>query len=96
MALHKESVLDPRFGDYVNHDFAEYHIATNADVGTIDVSWIDEDDPYILQIAEHPPMADNVVSKINTDYEIRLVCCSGFFYNPHLFLKLHNRPCVYK
>src|SRR2546430_10122739 len=27
MALHEESVLDPRFGDYVNHDFAEYHIA---------------------------------------------------------------------
>lgn len=47
MALHEESVMDPRFGDYVNHDFAEYHIATNADVGTIDVSWIDEDDPYI-------------------------------------------------
>ncbi|HYU29340.1 MAG TPA: xanthine dehydrogenase family protein molybdopterin-binding subunit, partial [Gemmatimonadales bacterium] len=33
MALHEASVLDPRFGDYVNHDFAEYHIATNADVG---------------------------------------------------------------
>jgi xanthine dehydrogenase YagR molybdenum-binding subunit len=47
MALHEESVLDPGFGDYVNHDFAEYHIATNADVGTIDVSWIDEDDPYV-------------------------------------------------
>ena len=47
MALHEESVMDPRFGDYVNHDFAEYHISTNADVGTIDVSWIDEDDPYI-------------------------------------------------
>ncbi len=47
MALHEESVMDPRFGDYVNHDFAEYHIATNADVGTIDISWIDEDDPYI-------------------------------------------------
>ena len=47
MALHEESVLDPRFGDYVNHDFAEYHIATNADVGTIDVAWIDEDDPYV-------------------------------------------------
>jgi xanthine dehydrogenase YagR molybdenum-binding subunit len=47
MALHEESVMDARFGDYVNHDFAEYHIATNADVGTIDVSWIDEDDPYI-------------------------------------------------
>ena len=47
MALHEESVLDPRFGDYVNHDFAEYHIATNADVGKIDVSWIDEDDPHV-------------------------------------------------
>ncbi len=47
MALHEESVIDPRFGDYVNHDFAEYHIATNADVGTIDIAWIDEDDPFI-------------------------------------------------
>ncbi len=47
MALHEASVLDPRFGDYVNHDFAEYHIATNADVGTIDVIWIDEEDPHV-------------------------------------------------
>src|SRR5229473_315584 len=47
MALHEESVLDPHFGDYVNHDFAEYHIATNADVGEIDVTWIDEDDPHL-------------------------------------------------
>ncbi len=47
MALHEESVLDPRFGDYVNHDFAEYHIATNADVGEIDVSWIEEADPHV-------------------------------------------------
>jgi len=46
MALHEASVLDPHFGDYVNHDFAEYHIATNADVGTVDVTWIDEDDPH--------------------------------------------------
>ncbi len=47
MALHEASVLDPRFGDYVNHDFAAYHIATNADVGTIDVTWIDEEDPHV-------------------------------------------------
>ena len=47
MALHEESVLDPHFGDYVNHDFAEYHIASNADVGEIDVTWIDEDDPHV-------------------------------------------------
>jgi xanthine dehydrogenase YagR molybdenum-binding subunit len=47
MALHEESVMDPRFGDYVNHDFAGYHVAANADVGSIDVSWIDEDDPHL-------------------------------------------------
>jgi xanthine dehydrogenase YagR molybdenum-binding subunit len=47
MALHEESVMDPRFGDFVNHDFAEYYIATNADVGTIDVAWIDEDDSHL-------------------------------------------------
>src|SRR6266851_3380875 len=47
MALHEASVLDPRFGDFVNHDFAEYHIATNADVGTIDVTWIDEEDLHV-------------------------------------------------
>jgi len=50
MALHEVSVLDPHFGDYVNHDFAEYHIATNADVGEIDVTWIDEDDPHVNPI----------------------------------------------
>jgi xanthine dehydrogenase YagR molybdenum-binding subunit len=47
MALHEESVLDPRFGHYANHDFAEYHVATNADVGSVEVAWIDEDDPHV-------------------------------------------------
>jgi len=47
MALHEESVLDPRFGHVVNHDFAEYHISTNADVGSIEVGWVDEEDPYV-------------------------------------------------
>jgi xanthine dehydrogenase YagR molybdenum-binding subunit len=47
MALHEASIMDPNWGDYVNHDFAEYHIATNADIGTIDVSWIDEADPHV-------------------------------------------------
>jgi len=47
MALHEESQLDERYGHYVNHDLAGYHIATNADVGEIDVSWIDEHDPHV-------------------------------------------------
>jgi xanthine dehydrogenase YagR molybdenum-binding subunit len=47
MALHEEGVMDAEFGDYANHDLATYHVATNADVGDIDVSWIDEDDPHL-------------------------------------------------
>ncbi|MEQ7127495.1 xanthine dehydrogenase family protein molybdopterin-binding subunit [Actinopolymorpha sp. B11F2] len=47
MALFEESVLDPRFGHVVNHDFATYHIAAHADVADIDATWIDEDDPYV-------------------------------------------------
>jgi xanthine dehydrogenase YagR molybdenum-binding subunit len=47
MALHEETVLDPRFGHYANHDLAEYHIATNADVGSVEVHWIDEHDPHV-------------------------------------------------
>jgi xanthine dehydrogenase YagR molybdenum-binding subunit len=47
MALHENSLMDPRFGQVVNHDFAGYHIATNADVGSIDATWLDEYDPYV-------------------------------------------------
>ncbi len=47
MALHEHSVVDPRFGHVVNHDFAEYHIAANADVGSVEVHWLDEEDPYV-------------------------------------------------
>ncbi|GAA4936461.1 xanthine dehydrogenase family protein molybdopterin-binding subunit [Streptomonospora halophila] len=47
MALHEESVVDPRFGHPVNGDFAEYHIAANADVQDIRAHWIDEDDPLV-------------------------------------------------
>ncbi len=47
MALHEQSVLDPRFGHIVNHDLAGYHIATNADVGTIEAHWLDEHDPHV-------------------------------------------------
>jgi xanthine dehydrogenase YagR molybdenum-binding subunit len=47
MALLEESVLDPQFGDYVNHDLATYHVPVCADVQEIDAAWIDEDDPHL-------------------------------------------------
>jgi xanthine dehydrogenase YagR molybdenum-binding subunit len=46
MALHEESVMDPRFGHVVNHDLAGYHIAAHADVEAIDAVWLDEVDPH--------------------------------------------------
>ncbi len=46
MALHEHSVVDTRFGHVVNHDFAEYHIPVNADVGDIEAVWLDECDPH--------------------------------------------------
>jgi xanthine dehydrogenase YagR molybdenum-binding subunit len=47
MALHEESVLDVEFGDYLNHDFAGYHVPTCADIEEIDAFWVDEDDPHV-------------------------------------------------
>ncbi len=47
MALHENSVLDPRFGHVVNHDLAEYHIASNADVEDLRAEWLDEVDPHV-------------------------------------------------
>jgi xanthine dehydrogenase YagR molybdenum-binding subunit len=44
MALLEETVLDPRLGAYVTDDLASYHVPVNADVGEIDVSWIEHDD----------------------------------------------------
>jgi len=47
MALHEQSVLDPEFGDYVNHDFAGYHIPTCADIEEVAAIWIDEHDSRV-------------------------------------------------
>ena len=44
MALHEHSVLDGEFGDFLTRDLATYHVATCADVGSIEAAWIDEPD----------------------------------------------------
>lgn len=44
MALHEESVIDREFGDYLNHDFAQYHVASYADVLDIEAVWVEEED----------------------------------------------------
>ncbi|GAA2433871.1 xanthine dehydrogenase family protein molybdopterin-binding subunit [Actinomadura vinacea] len=47
MALMEESVMDERFGDFLNRDLAQYHVAACADVLDIDAVWIAEDDPHL-------------------------------------------------
>jgi xanthine dehydrogenase YagR molybdenum-binding subunit len=44
MALFEESVMDREFGDYLNHDLAQYHVAANADVRDVEAIWVEEDD----------------------------------------------------
>ncbi|WP_124711381.1 xanthine dehydrogenase family protein molybdopterin-binding subunit [Gordonia insulae] len=46
MALHEESVRDPRFGHVVTHDLAEYHIPVHADIAEIDATWLDDTDEH--------------------------------------------------
>lgn len=50
MALLEETDIDPHTGRYVNADLAEYKVPVNADVGTIDVHFVDEADPHVNPI----------------------------------------------
>ena len=50
MALEEETLVDRRTGRYMNADLAEYHVPVNADIGTIDVTFVDEVDPYVNPI----------------------------------------------
>lgn len=44
-ALREATETDPRHGGFLNNDLAEYVIAVNADIGEIDVGFVDEPDP---------------------------------------------------
>lgn len=47
MALHEEGLVDHRLGRVMNHSLAEYHLAANADVGQIEVIFVDERDEVV-------------------------------------------------
>src|SRR5207302_6015831 len=50
MALEEETLIDPRTGRYINADLAEYHVPVNADIGTIDVAFIEEPDLHVSSV----------------------------------------------
>ncbi len=47
MALHEETVTDHRFGRFMSHNLADYHVPVNADVHAIDVIFVEEKDDEI-------------------------------------------------
>jgi xanthine dehydrogenase YagR molybdenum-binding subunit len=46
-ALHEETYTDHRLGRFMNHNYAEYHVAVNADIHDIQVIFADEDDRIV-------------------------------------------------
>lgn len=47
MALQEESVIDQKFGRFMNHNLAEYHVPVNADVHDIEVIFVLENDTIV-------------------------------------------------
>jgi xanthine dehydrogenase YagR molybdenum-binding subunit len=47
MALQEETAMDHRFGRFMTHNLADYHVPVNADVPQIDVIFVDERDDEI-------------------------------------------------
>jgi xanthine dehydrogenase YagR molybdenum-binding subunit len=45
-ALTEENYVDQRYGSFINQDLASYHVPTNADVGNMEVVFLDEPDPH--------------------------------------------------
>ncbi|WP_020656143.1 xanthine dehydrogenase family protein molybdopterin-binding subunit [Massilia niastensis] len=46
-ALHEETHTDHRLGRFMNHNYAEYHVAVNADIHDIEVIFAEEDDRVV-------------------------------------------------
>lgn len=49
-ALLEETLADHTLGRFMNHNLSEYHVAANADVGEIDVLFVDEDDRIVSRL----------------------------------------------
>ncbi|WP_420995624.1 xanthine dehydrogenase family protein molybdopterin-binding subunit [Cupriavidus sp. 30B13] len=47
LALLEKTEIDPASGRVANANLAEYHVPVNADVGSIEIIVVDEDDPHI-------------------------------------------------
>ena len=49
-ALREETEVDPRYGGWLNNDLADYVVSVNADIGDIEVAFVDNPDPLISSV----------------------------------------------
>ena len=49
-ALTEESVLDPRWGNFVTRTYADYHIPSNLDIGEITTIFVPEEDKFVNRL----------------------------------------------
>jgi xanthine dehydrogenase YagR molybdenum-binding subunit len=49
-ALREGTEVDPRYGGWLNSDLADYVVPVNADIGEIDVGFIDQPDPLVNSV----------------------------------------------
>jgi xanthine dehydrogenase YagR molybdenum-binding subunit len=49
-ALQEETLTDHHLGRFMNHSLAEYHIPVNADIGDIDVVFVEENDEIVNEL----------------------------------------------
>ena len=47
MALHEHSVYDDKLGRIMSRDLADYHVASNADVGVVEPYFVEEQDEHV-------------------------------------------------
>jgi xanthine dehydrogenase YagR molybdenum-binding subunit len=47
MALHEETLTDHTLGRHMNHNLAEYHVPVSADIGDIEVIFVEERDEIV-------------------------------------------------
>ena len=50
MALTEESVIDPRWGNFVTRSLADYHVAVNLDIGSVETIFINEKDSFVNKL----------------------------------------------
>ena len=50
MALTEESIVEPRYGNFITRSFADYHIPSHLDIGQIETVFVNEEDKIVNKL----------------------------------------------